>query len=62
MNKELNDKYQSKNKEIQKKISVLMNKLETHKKEFNKNPVNWGYLGDLGYINDRLDEVLSFIK
>ena len=62
MNKELKTKYQSKNKEIQKKVSSLMKKLETHQQGFNKDNVNWGYLGDLCYINDKLDEVLSFLK
>jgi hypothetical protein len=62
MNKELKTKYQSQNKEIQKKVSSLMKKLETHNKDFNDNLVNWGYLGDLCYVNEKLDEVLSFIR
>lgn len=62
MNKELKTKYQSQNKEIQKKISSLVEKLQTHNEGFNGNLVNWGYLGDLCYINNKLDEVLSFLK
>ena len=62
MNKELKTKYQNKNKEIENKIFSLTEKLKTHNKSFNENLVNWGYLGDLCYINDKLDEVLSFIK
>ena len=55
-------KYIEKSDEIGKKIKLLQKKLLLHKKDFNKNTSNWGYIGDLTYINDKLEEIESFLK
>jgi hypothetical protein len=48
--------------EIEKNIKLLEKKLIKHKTDFKKNPSNWGFVGDVNYINERLKEVVEFLK
>jgi hypothetical protein len=59
---EIKKKYKGKANEIDQKIKLLQEKLEKHKIDFEINSTNWGYIGDLSYINEKLDEVVSFLK
>lgn len=59
---ETQKKYFGKSKEIEDKIKLLQEKLIKHKTNFENNPSNWGYIGDLSYINEMIDEVVSFLK
>jgi hypothetical protein len=47
---------------LEKDLILLNEKLKKHQSDFNKNPANWGYVGDLGYVSERIDEVLKFIN
>lgn len=50
--KDLQDKIES-------NIILLQEKLKEHKIKFENNPTNWGYIGDLTYLNTRLDNILE---
>ena len=59
---ETQTKYKEGTKEINKKIKLLQKKLIKHKIDFKNNTSNWGYIGDISYINEKLEEVVSFLK
>jgi Flp pilus assembly protein TadD len=47
-------------------ITAVLNRLQdglaAHRREAHADPKNWGFVGDLGYVLDRLDEAVSFIR
>lgn len=43
-------------------LIVLNEKLKKHQGDFNENPMNWGYVGDIGYVSERIDEILKFLS
>lgn len=43
-------------------LILLNEKLKKHQSNFNKYPTNWGYVGDLGYVSEKIDEVLKFLN
>lgn len=59
---DIKTRYNKNSEEINEKIKLLKEKLKKHNKGFQNNQVNWGYVGDLHYINEKLGEVLTFIK
>jgi hypothetical protein len=60
--KETVAKYESHFKEVENGIKTLQAKLKKHQKDFKANPNNWGYVGDMSYINQQLKEINSFLK
>lgn len=59
---DIKKRYSEKNKEIEKKISLLSKKIKAHKIQFKEDSTNWGYVGDLSYVNEKIEDVLSFLK
>jgi len=59
---EITTKYTETGEEIEKKIELLREKLKSHQARFNKEPMNWGYVGDLSYINEKLGEIITSLK
>ena len=53
-------RYKENLKEIEKNITLLRVKLKRHKCGFRENETNWGYVGDLSYINKELEEINKF--
>lgn len=47
---------------IQKSIEILKSKLTEHNKSFEKRPGNWGYVGDLGHIDENLKNLVKFLN
>lgn len=47
---------------IENDLILLYEKLKKHQKEFNKDSSNWGYVGDLEYVSNEIDEVVKFLK
>lgn len=42
---------------------VLLNEiLEKHQTDFNQDSTNWGYIGELGYVSEKIDEVMKFLN
>lgn len=55
-------RYNKHQEEIESKIDLLTEKLKKHKTQFENNTSNWGFVGDIDYINKKLDEILTFIR
>jgi hypothetical protein len=56
------ERYSYHSEEIEKNLNQLKKKLKKHQSDFKREQTNWGYVGDLTYINERLAELNSFIK
>ena len=52
--------YAHKSKEVEHKLSHLKKIVKKHNRCFEKNASNWGYLGDLINLDNRLEEVIHF--
>jgi|GEM_PF-2208884 hypothetical protein len=55
-------KYNKHQLEVNSKIDILKDKLKKHQSQFEENNSNWGYIGDIDYINKKLDEILEFFN
>ncbi len=55
-------RYNENREEIEKLLLILKEKLEEHNSKFQENTKNWGYVGDLSYIKEKLEEVSRFIQ
>jgi hypothetical protein len=44
------------------KLKRINSQLTDHAHEFFENDLHWGYIGDLGYISDKLDEIIEFLE
>lgn len=51
------ERYNEISMENEQLIISLKRKLKAHKKRFEKEIHNWGYIGDIGYINKTLKEM-----
>jgi hypothetical protein len=47
---------------IENDLILLKRKLQKHQNDFNKNPHNWGFIGDLEYVSNQIDEVVKFLR
>jgi len=59
---DLQTQYNYQRKEIEQKLSKLKVIIKKHQCHFEKNSNNWGYLGDLINLNNRLDDLIHFTK
>jgi hypothetical protein len=59
---ELQKQYSSARQEIEEKILTLQVRLAQHHGQQSVYPKNWGYVGDLNYVNSKLAELLEFFK
>ena len=59
---DIKTKYTETSKEIEKKIELLREKLKSHQTMFNQEPTNWGYVGDISRINEKLEDVLTLLE
>ncbi len=59
---DLQTTYAQKSKEVEQKLSQLKKIVKKHSRCFEKNANNWGYLGDLINLDNRLDEVIHFTR
>lgn len=55
-------RYNKHQEEIKSKIDLLTEKLKQHKTQFENNTSNWGFVGDIEYVSNNLDEILKFLK
>jgi hypothetical protein len=54
--------YKKRSSEINFLIKEIQSKLKKHESSFKKQDTNWGFVGDLGEIKIKLQEVNSFLK
>ncbi|WP_281635758.1 hypothetical protein [Flavobacterium marginilacus] len=43
-------------------LILLNEKFKKHQKDFNQDTTNWGYVGELGFVSEKIDEVLKFLN
>ncbi len=55
-------KYSSKLDEIKKESKLLSEKLKKHRVSFKGHQSNWGYVGDLNSVLDKLRNLNSFLN
>ena len=58
----LQEKYNQKQEEIRHQLLILMDKMDKHQKGQTQDSRNWGYFGDLEFVNDKLTEINRFLK
>lgn len=46
---------------IENDLILLSEKLKKHEIDFNRNPDNWGYIGDLEHVSSEINEVVKFL-
>jgi hypothetical protein len=57
-----NKGYKQKCKEIDKELATLGKKLKLHNDRQSADITNWGFVGDLGYVLEKLKEMNTFIS
>lgn len=55
-------KYNELKTKIEKDLIILTGKLEKHQISFEKNKTNWGFIGDLEYVSNKLNEITGFMS
>lgn len=53
--------YARRRSQIEAKLARLEKGLEAHHERAAQEPKNWGYAGNLAYVEDLLDQALSFL-
>ena len=56
------DMYKVRKKQISKLLSDLNSLLTKKDKAFSKDSKNYGYAGDLAYVQEQLEEIVKFLK
>jgi len=56
------DAYQTRYSEIETLLEKLHIHLKKHSEDFNNDPGNWGFVGDLGHIQEVLSSLGDFVK
>jgi hypothetical protein len=52
------NQYNERYKEAEKTLKDMLTKIKQHKKEFKQSgSTNWGYVGDMGYIAEKLQAI-----
>lgn len=56
------EKYNERQQSISELMKQMQELLKAHTKEQKQNPKNWGYAGELGYVEEQLQELVDFLK
>jgi hypothetical protein len=57
------ERYEELGAEVQKKLKFLSEvALPEENAKALENPSNWGYVGNISYVDDKLDEIIEFIS
>ena len=59
---DLKTKYEYKSRDVEQKLSMLKKIVKKHNGCFQRNSNNWGYLGDLINLDNKLDELIYFTR
>ena len=57
----LKETYQKREESIKEALNLLESKIKRHRDDFNKNPNNWCYVGDLSFIEKNIREINQFL-
>ena len=55
-------KYAVSHKDALTRLTAIRKLLAAHKRVEANDPKNWGFQGDLSYVNGQLDEIWSFLQ
>lgn len=47
--------------ELQNRLRQLKEKVDQHKRNFEKNP-NWSYVGDIQHVNEQMKIITDFVR
>lgn len=59
---EANNNYFELIKQIENNLKLLNEKLKQHQLKQSNEPNNWGYVGDISYINTKIENIVESIK
>lgn len=59
---DLKIKYEYRSREVEQKLNRLKKIVKKHNRCFERNSNNWGYLGDLINLDNKLDELIHFTR
>ena len=54
--------YEARMKQINERLATIRQELDRHQREFKNEERNWGYAGDLGYVEEQLHIIEAFLK
>jgi len=54
--------YQEKQTAVHRLLSELDQLAEAHRQQQARRPADWGYVGDLAHVEERLKEVVGFLR
>ncbi len=57
-----NDVYQEKQATVRRLLAELGVLAEAHSREQAAQPLDWGYVGDLAHAEERLKEIVGFLR
>jgi sugar phosphate isomerase/epimerase len=57
-----NDVYQEKQTAVHRLLAELDRLAEAHGAQQAQRPADWGYVGDLAHVEERLKEVVGFLR
>ena len=55
-------KYKELKDKVENNLVRIKQKLRKHQEDFKQKPTNWGFVGDIEYISNKLDEITEFLK
>ncbi len=55
-------KYTEQQSQLKNELALLSKKIKMHEKKFKTNPTNWGFVGDLGFVLEKIKEVNQFLQ
>jgi len=58
----LQESYNEKQEQIRHQLLQIMDKIDKHQTSQLHDSRNWGYFGDLEFVNDKLSEINRFLK
>lgn len=56
------EKYNECKSSIEKSIEILQKKLIEHELLFENDNTNWGYVGDISYLDTKLENIVESVK
>jgi hypothetical protein len=57
-----NEKYKEVLNQLEENLELLKEKIKKHSQKQSGEPNHWGYVGDISYINEKIENVVEFIK
>jgi hypothetical protein len=56
-----NEKYKEVLSHLEENLEHLKEKIKKHSQKQSGEPHHWGYVGDISYVNEKVENILEFI-